>query len=628
MKGSAPTIRNRYLLVADLLAILVSVFVSFALRLDVGDLFVSYLPLAVWLAVQAVVVKPVVFWAMGLYRRYWAYASVQELVLIFNAVGLSSLILAVWVFVNIILRWNLVPRSIPFIDWLVTLFLVGGIRLSVRVISEVRRARRILPGAHGSRRILIAGAGDAGALVAREMQKNPQLRMQPVGFLDDATEKLHQRIHGIPVRGTLSHLGLVASEQNADEVVIAMPSASGEVFRRVADTCRAAHIPFRTMPGLFELIGGRVSVSRLRDVEVGDLLRRQPARTADQAVGRALSGRRVLVTGAGGSIGLELCRQIARWGPAELILLGHGENSIFEALIELGEVFPSLPLHPVVADIRDLTRLSQVFRSHRPNVVFHAAAHKHVPLMEANLEDAVTNNVFGTRNIVEAALAAEVERLVLISSDKAIHPTSVMGATKRLAELVVREAALRSGRVFVSVRFGNVLGSRGSVIPLFKRQIARGGPVTITHPDMKRYFMTIPEAVHLVLQAASLGASGETFILKMGEPVRIVSLAEDLIRLSGLEPGRDVQIVFTGIRPGEKLGEQLWEDTTALRPTEHPDILRLEENHLLSEIDLQGQLKELAEMLQRGESGAMLERLNLLADGSLGQLPPPDWNAV
>jgi len=345
-------------------------------------------------------------------------------------------------------------------------------------------------------------------------------------------------------------------------------------------------------------------------------------------VGRALSGRRVLVTGAGGSIGLELCRQIARWGPAELILLGHGENSIFEALIELGEVFPSLPLHPVVADIRDLTRLSQVFRSHRPNVVFHAAAHKHVPLMEANLEDAVTNNVFGTRNIVEAALAAEVERLVLISSDKAIHPSSVMGATKRLAELVVREAALRSGRVFVSVRFGNVLGSRGSVIPLFKRQIARGGPVTITHPDMKRYFMTIPEAVHLVLQAASLGASGETFILKMGEPVRIVSLAEDLIRLSGLEPGRDVQIVFTGIRPGEKLGEQLWEDNTALRPTEHPDILRLEENNLLSEIDLQGQLKELAEMLQRGESGAMLERLNLLADGSLGQLPPPDWNAV
>ena len=343
MKGSAPTIRNRYLFVADLLAILVSVFVSFALRLDVGDLFVSYLPLAVWLAVQAVVVKPVVFWAMGLYRRYWAYASVQELVLIFNAVGLSSLILAVWVFVNIVLRWNLVPRSIPFIDWLVTLFLVGGIRLSVRVISEVRRARRILPGAHGARRILIAGAGDAGALVAREMQKNPQLRMQPVGFLDDAPEKLHQRIHGIPVRGTLSHLGLVASEQNADEVVIAMPSASGEVFRRVADTCRAAHIPFRTMPGLFELIGGRVSVSRLRDVEVGDLLRRQPARTADQAVGRALSGRRVLVTGAGGSIGLELCRQIARWGPAELILLGHGENSIFEALIELGEVFPSLP---------------------------------------------------------------------------------------------------------------------------------------------------------------------------------------------------------------------------------------------------------------------------------------------
>jgi FlaA1/EpsC-like NDP-sugar epimerase len=431
------------------------------------------------------------------------------------------------------------------------------------------------------------------------------------------------------VLGRLDNVMRIAREQEADEVVIAIPSASGEVFRKLSDLCRKGKLPYLTMPGLYELIGGRVSAGRLRNVDVSDLLRRAPAHTADQAVGYALSGKRVMVTGAGGSIGFELCRQIARWGPSEILLLGHGENSIFEALLPLGEDYPELALHPVIADIRDRTRLQSIFRAHSPQVVFHAAAHKHVPLMEINVEEAFTNNVLGTQNLVDMALEADTERLVLISSDKAIRPTSVMGATKRLAEMIVQEAALRSGKPYVSVRFGNVLGSRGSVIPVFKRQIARGGPVTVTHPDMERYFMTIPEAVHLVLQAAILGEGGETLLLRMGKPVRIVSLAEDLIRLSGLEPGKDVPIIFTGVRPGEKLSEQLWEDETMLRPTNHPDILRLVgENHTLEPAELKRRVGELARFAEQGEVQKLIQELNEIVGGTVGQAPPPDMTSV
>lgn len=628
MKLPHLAIRNRYFFLVDLLLILASAFLSFALRLELGTTFRAYLPVALLFAGQAILLKPLVFWSMGLYRRYWAYASVKEMLLIFNTVTLSSLILGVWIYINLWLGWQSVPRSIPFIDWLVTLFLVGGVRLSLRLGTELEQGRRRMPGSPLTRRVLVVGAGEAGSLVVREMQRSPDLHLMPVGFVDDDPAKIHQRIHGVAVLGPLQELATISVEEHVDEVVIAMPSASGEVFRRVTDACRLAQVPFRTMPGIYELTGGRFSASRLRSVEVGDLLRREPAETADQAVGQALGGKRVLVTGAGGSIGLELCRQVAHWGPSDLILLGHGENSVFEGLLDLGEAFPSLPLHPIIADIRDLARIRAIFQEHRPQVIFHAAAHKHVPLMEANPEDALSNNVLGTRNLAEAALEADVERLVLISSDKAIRPTSIMGATKRLAEMIVRDAARRSGRPYVSVRFGNVLGSRGSVVPIFRRQINRGGPITITHPDMKRYFMTIPEAVHLVLQAASLGEGGEVFILKMGEPVRIVSLAEDLIRLSGLEPGKDVQIVFTGIRPGEKLGEQLWEDDTILEPTSHPDILRLEDNHTLSGVEMQDRLRELADLVQRGQTGEMIELLNQTVGGTLGQLPPPEWTSL
>jgi FlaA1/EpsC-like NDP-sugar epimerase len=628
MNKSILLLRNRYLFFADLVIIASSILIALSLRVEYVT-FMSYLPAAGWMIVAALLIKPAVYWRFGMYRRFWAYASTKEALLIIAAVGVNLLFMVGYYFFTFAVGLPHIPRSIPFIDGLVSLVLTGGLRFSIRLLSELMQARRRMPGSGETKRVLIAGAGDAGALVAREMQKNPQLRMIPIGFLDDAPEKMNQRIHGVQVLGRLDNVRRIVAEQEADEVVIAIPSASGEVFRKLSDLCRKGKIPFLTMPGLYELIGGRVSAGRLRNVEVSDLLRRAPAHTADQAVGYALSGKRVLVTGAGGSIGFELCRQIARWGPSEILMLGHGENSIFEALLALNEDYPELALHPVIADIRDERRMGSIFHAHSPQVVFHAAAHKHVPLMEINVEDAYSNNVQGTRNLVDLALAGETERLVLISSDKAIRPTSVMGATKRLAEMIVQEAAVRSGRPFVSVRFGNVLGSRGSVIPVFKRQIARGGPVTVTHPDMERYFMTIPEAVHLVLQAALLGEGGETLLLRMGPPVRIVSLAEDLIRLSGLEPGKDVPIIFTGMRPGEKLSEQLWEDETLLRPTPHPDILRLVgENHTLEPAELRRRVDEMARLADAGDVARLVRMLNDTVGGTLGQSPPPDLTSV
>ena len=548
-----PQIRNRYILFADLFLVIIAVLGSYALRLEMGAAYFFYLPSAYWMLVAALVIKPLIYHFFGLYRRMWIYASMQEMRLIITAVTAASILVStVMLSLFTMGAFYGFPRSVLVIDWLVSILFVGGIRFAFRLLAENRNYSQTQPATSSAKKALIIGAGDAGALVVRELQKNPQLNVIPIGFLDDNPSKQKQQIYGVPVVGTLTDLAQVLDSYQVDEVVIAIPTAPGRVVRLVADVCRLKGVPFRTMPGIYELLGGKVSVSRLREVDITDLLRREPVRIQEDKIGKELSGRSILVTGAGGSIGRELCRQIARWGPSELILLGHGENSIFEALIELHESFPSLAIRPVIADVRDLPRLQAIFSRYRPQVVFHAAAHKHVPLMEVNVEDAVTNNILGTRNLVETALAWDVERLVMISTDKAIRPANVMGATKRMAEMIVLNAAGRSGKPYCVVRFGNVLGSRGSVVPLFKRQIARGGPVTVTHPDMKRYFMTIPEAVHLVLQAASMGEDGETFVLNMGQQIRILDLAEDLIRLSGLEPGKDIEIVFTGVRSGEK----------------------------------------------------------------------------
>lgn len=601
---------NRYLLLIDIGLIVLAVIGSFALRLELSAVLFYY-PAIMIMVAGAIAIKLPIFYLFGMYRHLWIYASINELKLISRAVTISSTILTI---VMLALYENDLinhggPRSAPIIDWLLSLIFIGGFRFSLRLLAE-----RNVPSARFKqmKRVIIVGAGDAGALVVREMMRNGQLNLLPIGFLDDDQAKQKHKLHGVPVIGKIAELSTLLDSQQVDEVIIAIPSAPGKVVRLVTDICQQKVIPFRTIPGIHELIGGKVSVSRLREVDITDLVRREPARIDDRLVGQSLRKKRVLVTGAGGSIGRELCLQIARWHPARLVLLGHGENSIFETLVELNGAYPALTIKPVIGDIRDLQRLNSVIKEQQPQVLFHAAAHKHVPLMEVNIEEAITNNIIGTRNVIQAAINQDVERLVLISTDKAIRPANVMGATKRLAEMIVLDAAQRTSRAFSVVRFGNVLGSRGSVVPLFKQQIARGGPVTVTHPDMQRYFMTIPEAVLLVLQAAAMGRGGEIFLLNMGEQVRIVNLAEDLIRLSGLEPGRDIDIVFTGVRPGEKISEDLWEEGMHFQPTDHPEIFRSSEDEDVDSGQLTRTVEELSRLAVSGETSAILELLDIV----------------
>lgn len=616
--SSRPHVRNRFVLIGDLALIIVSVLGSFALRLDVNEL-PYYFPAALVMCAVALTVKVPVYYFFGLYRRLWVYASTNELRLIIVAVTSASVLTGGVMLVLISLGWIQpgMPRSALGIDWLISLILIGGSRFVLRILAEQSSAQTNAK----TRYALILGAGDAGALVVRELQKTSQLNLIPVGFLDDDPAKQNHNIYGVTVIGRIDQLETTLDTRQVDEVIIAIPSAPGRIIRLVNDVCRKRGIPSRIIPGIYELIGGTVSVNRLREVDITDLLRREPAVIDDHLIGSILGGKRVLVTGAGGSIGSEICRQIARWNPSELILLGHGENSIFEILLELNGTFPALSIQPVIADVRDETRIEEIFNHHSPQVVFHAAAHKHVPLMEVNVEESFTNNVLGTRVIVDAAARHGVERLVLISTDKAVRPVSVMGATKRLAELVVLDAAQQHNLPYSVVRFGNVLGSRGSVVPIFKNQIARGGPVMVTHPDMHRYFMTIPEAVHLVLQAASMGAGGEVFMLDMGEQVRILDLAEDLIRLSGLEPHRDIEIQFSGIRPGEKLREDLLEDGVKFEPTRHSEIHRMSEEEQVDGDALAHLLAQLTDMARRSQSADLIQTINhFLPSGSVQNL--------
>ncbi len=620
-----PHLRNRYVLIGDLILIIVSVMGSFALRLDVAQL-PFYFPAMLVMCGVALLVKTPTYFFFGLYRRIWVYASTNELRLITAAVTTAA-VLTSGVMLLLLSTGRVypgMPRSALGIDWLLSLVLIGGSRFALRILAE----QSTTASRNGkARRALIIGAGDAGALVVRELQKSSQLNLTPVGFLDDDQVKQRQEIYGVPVIGLVNDITDVLDSQHVDEVIFAIPSAPGRLVRLVTDACRLKSIPSRTMPGIYELIGGKVSVSRLREVDITDLLRREPRRIHEEMIGNVISGKRVLVTGAGGSIGRELSRQVARWNPSELIILGHGENSIFETLLELKEDNSSLPLTPIIADIKDVRRLRSAFESVK--VIFHAAAHKHVPLMQANVEEAILNNVIGTRNVVDAAIENNVERLVLISTDKAVRPANVYGATKRLAEMIVLDAAHRTQRAYSVVRFGNVLGSRGSVIPIFKRQIVNGGPVQVTHPDMERYFMTIPEAVHLVLQAASMGQGGEAFLLDMGQQVRILDLAEDLIRLSGLEPGRDIEIEFSGIRPGEKLREELWEPGKIYDKTAHPDIFRSEHEDVMASDQLEVTLKRLEILASSGYTDQIISLLDeVIPDAAIRATPSPEITSV
>jgi FlaA1/EpsC-like NDP-sugar epimerase len=521
-------------------------------------------------------VRLAVYFAFGVYRQLWRYAGITELEVVFLA-GLAAAVASFLIGRFIDPAFGLAPRrmglSILFNAGILNLVLLAA----PRVFLRLGRIPLVDLGVHqrsSGRRVVIVGAGVAGRMILREIRQNTELSLQPIGFLDDDSEKHGKNVSGLPVLGPVTNLGAVSRRHHVEELVIAMPSAPGPVIRQIVRAAFDAGIPARTIPSLGEILSGQITVGGLREIRIEDLLRREPITTNLEQVRTLATHRTVLVTGAGGSIGSELARQIARLHPTRLLLLGHGENPIFHIVGELRSARPELDLVPIIADIRDRRRMFQVMERYRPFTVFHAAAHKHVPLMEDNVIEAVTNNVKGTQNIVDAAVLNDVEHFVMISTDKAVHPTSVMGATKRIAEHVVRGAALRHRKNFVAVRFGNVLGSQGSVVPIFMQQIRQGGPVTVTHPEMRRYFMTIPEAVQLVLQAGAIGRGGELFMLDMGEPVKIVDLASDLIRLSGLEVGSDIQIQFTGTRPGEKLCEEMFFDHEETTRTEHPKVLR------------------------------------------------------
>ena len=571
--------RNRYLLLCDAVLLAALPFLVYALRFESFEWGADHEVTALAFTLIMVPLGLLILIAFGLYRRLWRYASIWELKLIFAAGVVAAG--AAWLVGFLLLPLSgltplRVPLSVLAMYSVFSIAIVATPRLLLRVTG-----RRIIPrrATDRDRRVIVAGAGSAGEMVVKEILNNPQLGLTPVGFVDDDQTKLGLRLGNLPVVGTLDQMRDIAKRMGVSEVIIAMPRAPGTVVRGVVRAAYEAGLRTRTIPGLFEILSGRVNLAAIREVQIEDLLRRAPVQTDLAAVRRVAAGRTVLVTGAGGSIGSELCRQLAALNPKTLILLGHGENPIFEILHELRNDFPKAVLIPVIADIRDRQRMTRVFEEHKPWAVFHAAAHKHVPLMEENVSEAVTNNVLGTRNLVDAAIDCGTQHFVLISTDKAVRPTNVMGASKRVAEYIVQNAAHTHKRHFVSVRFGNVLGSRGSVVPTFLRQIQNGGPVTVTHPEMRRYFMTIPEAVQLVLQASAQGRGGELFMLDMGEPVRIVDLARDMIRLSGLDEGSDIEIHFTGIRPGEKLYEEMFFTDEIAEPTEHPKVLRARNGH-------------------------------------------------
>jgi FlaA1/EpsC-like NDP-sugar epimerase len=515
-------------------------------------------------------VKIASVWFFRTHRQAWRNTSFADLFRLNRMVGLVSILFLTGVL--LLRNTYAVPFSIPVLDFLLGVIILCSFRAAVRFLIKYRVPNK-KPGS-SKKRVLIVGAGESGSNVVREMLKHPKEGLKPVAFLDDDKQKQGQEVNGIPVVDAISEMPIVAEELSVDEILIAMPSETGDTIRRVVEVARSTGIHYRIIPGLYDLVSGKVTIKQIREVDVEDLLRRKQVELQTDRIREYVEQKAILVTGAGGSIGSEIVRQISRFNPRKVILVGRGENSIYELICQLNREYKNLNVIPRICDIRDWESLSYIFRSEKPDVIYHAAAHKHVPLMEQNPSQAILNNVKGTQNLINLAVDHHVSHFINISTDKAVNPSSIMGATKRISEHIVQQAAnrLQNARVFVSVRFGNVLGSRGSVIPVFKRQIEEGGPVTVTHPDMVRYFMTIPEASQLVLQAGALNQNGAIYLLDMGEPVNIEQMARDLIRLSGFEPDKDIEIKYTGVRPGEKLFEELSTDRENLEETVHEKI--------------------------------------------------------
>lgn len=595
--------RKTLLLMLDVALIAASVYAAYLLRFEfkIEPRFGRTLDYVITLYIVSTI--PWLF-HFKIYRRIWRYASVGDMLSIFK----GSVAGAVTVF----LMHNglqyafdfqlLIPRSIHLMAMIIMFFAIGGTRLGWRMLRD-----NYTPLKSHHRRALVIGAGEAGLAVVREL-KHSDAEYYPVAFIDDSPEKKNFEVMGVPVVGSREDIMHAVSKYEIDIIIIAIPSASRQTISELIHICKQTNRQIKIIPRMKDLISGKVTISTIRDVNVEDLLGREPVKIDLDEVASYLTDRVVLITGAGGSIGSEICRQVAGIAPKQLIILDHSENNIYDIENELQSISPHLPLQPIIADIQNKERIKEIFARHKPDVVFHAAAHKHVPLMEQNPVEAVHNNVFGTLNVVECAHEYGVAKFVLISTDKAVNPTSVMGTTKRIAEMIIQCYNNRSRTRFTAVRFGNVLGSRGSVVPLFRSQIEKGGPVTVTHPEMYRYFMTIPEAVQLVIQAGAFARGGEIFILDMGKPVRIKDLAEDLIRLSGLQPGKDIKIVYTGLRPGEKLFEELFTKEEGTVATKH-DRIFVGKSEVVSEQILFPQLERLRQSRSREEAIAMLKEI-------------------
>jgi FlaA1/EpsC-like NDP-sugar epimerase/EAL domain-containing protein (putative c-di-GMP-specific phosphodiesterase class I) len=623
-------LNNQHFFLLDGLVFCLTPLLAMLLRLDHLKVIQEYYRGLFIATILFSLVKLITFIVGGFYKRYWKYASIDELIeiaaLTTTAVVMEIMLLSVFQYaIGTDTEHYLVPRSLPLLDGILTFILIGGVRFSVRAAERNNQQRKNF---YKRDRVLIVGAGDAGVSILQEMRRNLKLGLNPVAFVDDDPQKLGLNIQGLPVVGNRYRIPEIISAQNIRQVVIAMPTTAGKTIREIVDVCQAIGVPVNTLPAANEILDQGNRVATLREVKIEDLLRREPIQTDAQAVSQLLKGKVVLITGAGGSIGSELCRQIFRCCPAKMILLGHGENSVFNIQEELQQVLNILQqensnqqltqLVPYIADLRIKPRLEDAFRVHQPDIVFHAAAHKHVPLMELNPPEAITNNVLGTKNLLDLAIAYDVNNFVMISTDKAVKPTNVMGASKRTAEMLVLKAARTSGKPYAVVRFGNVLGSRGSVVPTFKKQIAKGGPVTITHPDITRYFMTIPEAVQLVLQASVLtkqNSLGQIFMLNMGQPVKIVDLARDLINLSGYEVGQDIDIVFTGLRPGEKLYEELLVEGEEYEATTHEKVLVVKDASRIIPPNLDTTIDVLCQAAKRNDINLIVFLLDRLVVG-------------
>jgi len=548
-----------YTFFIDILLINLSFFLSLLIFYDFS-IPKDYITMYFTNAIDYILIKLIVFAKFKFYSNLWEYASINELFQLAIGIGAANALTTLYWFIYRIYF----PKTIYVLIILFEMFFIGGFRLSYRIYKGVVSGEILT--SKGTKRVMVIGAGDAGSMVIKELKNHPQLNSRAVAIIDDDPKKEGTRINGVPVVGQRYDIYSAAMKMNIDEIIIAMPSASKKVIREVVEECNKTKCKVKILPGIYELIDGKVNISKIRDVKIEDLLGREQVRLDIESISSYLKNKVVLVTGGGGSIGSELCRQIAKYYPRELIILDIYENNAYALQNELNLMYnynstnrntPRLNFRVIIASIRDKEHIEEIIKEHRPEVIFHAAAHKHVPLMEDNPKAAICNNIFGTLNLVQSADKYGVKKFVLISTDKAVNPVSVMGATKRVCEMIIQSINNISETDFVAVRFGNVLGSNGSVIPLFKKQIEQGGPVTVTDPEMIRYFMTIPEAAQLVLQAGAMAEGGEIFVLDMGEPVKILKLAEDLIRLSGFEPYEDIPIEITGVRPGEKLCEEM-----------------------------------------------------------------------